>query len=678
VTSTPSTLTVLADPSAPGSGTYGATVLAAGPVAYWPLNETGSVTAGDLPAYDASGNNFDGIYGPGSVDDVPGPSATTTPFGFPGFAANNTAVTTTQGSAANAYVSFPPLNIKTNTATITAWIFPGADEVASTGLVFSRDALDAAGLCFGTTIGPSGMPPLGYTWNSNSAATYTYNSGIYPPLGQWSFVALVIDQADASLYVYYLDPTTGKADLFSAVNPVTNEVETFSEGPGATNMIGTDPCCTTARSFDGSIDQVAIFDTALSSSQILAMFSEATGLGPFPPSITVQPQSKGAYAGETVTFSTAGINGTSPLSYQWQLDGTNIIGATNLSFTVSNVSAADEGTYTFLAANSVTTTASSNATLTVITPVTGSYESAVLKLNPLAYWRLDDTNGSPGTGIAYEYVNGLNGVYQSGSEYGYNGILGPEAPQFPGFPETNYALETYQSTSDSYVSGMSAGSMVASNLTYAMWINPPGNVEEDAALLFDRGGAGEGMAFDNEESASGMAGLGYVWNQNSQDTWGWNSQIHPPISQWSFVAMVISPSNGSIYMFNTNGVQYTNNPIPHDTEEFGVAWHIGDDPGYAAGARTFPGLISGVGVYLQALTSNQLVSLYDVGMGITPPPPSVTLDIAKAAAGNVTLTWSAGNLVEATNLSGPWITNTTAVSPYTVTVTNDQTFFEVK
>jgi hypothetical protein len=54
------------------------------------------------------------------------------------------------------------------------------------------------------------------------------------------------------------------------------------------------------------------------------------------------------------------------------------------------------------------------------------------------------------------------------------------------------------------------------------------------------------------------------------------------------------------------------------------------------------------------------------------------LDIAQAAAGNVTLTWSAGNLVEATNLSGPWITNTTAVSPYTVTVTNDQTFFEVK
>jgi hypothetical protein len=310
--------------------------------------------------------------------------------------------------------------------------------------------------------------------------------------------------------------------------------------------------------------------------------------------------------------------------------------------------------------------------------VPGSYEYAVLQLNPLAYWALDDTNGSPGTGVAYEFVSGFSGIYQSGSEYGANGIQGPQPPEFPGFPATNWALETFHGGTLSYVSGMSAGQMVASNLTYAMWMNPPGNIEQDAGLLMDRGGAGEGMAFDNESSASGMAGLGYVWNQNAQNTWGWNSQIHPPTNEWSFVAMVISPTNGGVYMFNAEGIQYTNNPIAHDTERFGVAWQIGDDPGYATGTRAYPGMLSGVGVFLSALSSNQLLSLYDVGVGKASTPPTVTLYIAKAGSGGLTLTWSAGTLVEATNLTGPWTTNTSATSPYPVVPTGSQMFFEVK
>jgi len=43
---------------------------------------------------------------------------------------------------------------------------------------------------------------------------------------------------------------------------------------------------------------------------------------------------------------------------------------------------------------------------------------------------------------------------------------------------------------------------------------------------------------------------------------------------------------------------------------------------------------------------------------------------------NPVLTWTAGALLEATNLSGPWKTNP-AVSPYVVPLTNAEMFFRL-
>jgi hypothetical protein len=44
---------------------------------------------------------------------------------------------------------------------------------------------------------------------------------------------------------------------------------------------------------------------------------------------------------------------------------------------------------------------------------------------------------------------------------------------------------------------------------------------------------------------------------------------------------------------------------------------------------------------------------------------------------NPVLSWGAGALLQATNLAGPWTTNTTATSPYTVLPTNGQTFYRL-
>jgi hypothetical protein len=151
--------------------------------------------------------------------------------------------------------------------------------------------------------------------------------------------------------------------------------------------------------------------------------------------------------------------------------------------------------------------------------------------------------------------------------------------------------------------------------------------------------------------------------------------LFPPANQWSFVAMVIEPTQATLYLINDNGAQTATNVIPHDSETFGVAYHIGDDNyGNYVGERTFPGSIADVSVYLSALSSSQLTALYNAGVGIGQP---VTLYIVPSGAGSVTLTWAQGTLLQSTNVAGPWATNT-AASPYLGAATNSTMFFRVR
>jgi hypothetical protein len=689
--SSSSTLAVLTDLPAPAAGNFAALELGDGPVAYWRLNETEDPSTGDLPAYDASGHNFDGVYGAYSLDDVPGPQPSS---GFPGFEANNTALQTANDVApAATYVTVPPLNLNTNTVTVTMWIDPSAVQIVDNGLFKWQNELDtdAAGLAFGGTVNSSGMPALNYSWNSNSAATYGWNSGLFPLENQWSFVALVITPANATIYLYYIDPITALPDLYSAVNPLTNIDESFD---GGTTLIGSDPYSPYGRSFTGSIDEVAVFNQALTSDQILAMFSKAASLGAVAPQISGQPESIGTFVSKTVSFSVGGVNGTSPFGFQWQhitatatnnlTDGGNIYGATTTTLTISNATAANAGSYQLVVTNSVGTAVSSNAALVFVTPAAGSYEAAVLQYNPFAYWPLNETNPDPTNGGAFalEYINEYTGTYQIGANDGFNGVVGPESPAFPGFPAVNTALETFINTKSCYVSA-SAGSLIATNLTYTMWINPSGPAENWAGLLIDRGSptTGTGFGFGGDTNASGMSELAYTWNQNNADTYNFNTLLYPATNEWSLVAMVVEPSQGTVYLIGTNGVvQSTNNVIPHDSEEFAVAWHIGEDYSSGAndGSRVFPGRISGVAVFLSALSAYQIQTLADAGLGITPPPPPVTVDIAtNSTPGSLTISWSSGTLLEATNLGGPWTTNTSATSPYPVSATNSHMFFKI-
>jgi uncharacterized repeat protein (TIGR01451 family) len=96
-----------------------------------------------------------------------------------------------------------------------------------------------------------------------------------------------------------------------------------------------------------------------------ALDDVAAFIGPQPPVITTQPQSQTAISGSGVILNVTAA-GSSPLSYQWRLFGTNLPGATTEVLTLINVTSNKAGPYSVIVTNLFGSTVSSNALVSVV------------------------------------------------------------------------------------------------------------------------------------------------------------------------------------------------------------------------------------------------------------------------------------------------------------------------
>ena len=372
----------------------------------------------------------------------------------------------------------------------------------------------------------------------------------------------------------------------------------------------------------------------------------------------ISPSAPTVFVGRPITFS-ATFGGTLPITYQWQVDkgsgATNIDGQTNATLALPNLALSDAGFYSVIASNSVGTGNSSSATLTV-QPHSGElYESAVLAANPLAYYPLNEPNGSQ---IVYDMASGNNGTNQGAAILGVPGVPNPP---FLGFSSANTALAT-TNVANSWASAP-FGRLGINNATFTAWIYPAGSQTNWAGILMTRsGGAEGGFGYNNQQM------LDYTWNNGS--TWSFVSGLVIPSNQWSFVAVVIQPTQATLYLYNANGLLSATNAIAHTPDVFGNNWRIGNDAAATDPGRTFQGVIDEVAVYPYSLTLTQIKQLYSASSTGT-----VQLNIQQSGT-NVVLNWAAGTLLQANSITGPWTTNT-ATSPYMVAPTGQQ-FYRVK
>jgi len=139
------------------------------------------------------------------------------------------------------------------------------------------------------------------------------------------------------------------------------------------------------------------------------------------PVINTQPQSQISAIGVPATF-TVSANGTAPLNYQWRFSNTNILGATNISYTIASAQTTNNGSYVVVITNVVGSITSSVAVLTVSNtpPVittqpadqsvyageTAAFSVVAGGTAPLNYqWRFNAANISGATNSDYSFNN---------------------------------------------------------------------------------------------------------------------------------------------------------------------------------------------------------------------------------------------------------------------------------
>ena len=94
------------------------------------------------------------------------------------------------------------------------------------------------------------------------------------------------------------------------------------------------------------------------------------------PTITAPPVSQTVVEGTAATFAVTATS-TSPLSYQWQKDGTDISGATSSTYTIAATRIADSGAFTVVVFNGAGFVISSAATLAVTAPAVVATKPAI-------------------------------------------------------------------------------------------------------------------------------------------------------------------------------------------------------------------------------------------------------------------------------------------------------------
>ena len=131
--------------------------------------------------------------------------------------------------------------------------------------------------------------------------------------------------------------------------------------PGATSSSYTTPATSPA-------DSGAVFTVVVSNSAGTAISTHATltvTANAVPPTVTTQPQNLSVLPGASASFWVS-ATGTSPLTYQWKKNGSDIPGATSSSYSTPPSSNADSGAlYSVVVTNSAGSATSNPASPTV-------------------------------------------------------------------------------------------------------------------------------------------------------------------------------------------------------------------------------------------------------------------------------------------------------------------------
>ncbi|MDB6122497.1 MAG: hypothetical protein JWQ71_1490 [Pedosphaera sp.] len=251
---------------------------------------------------------------------------------------------------------------------------------------------------------------------------------------------------------------------------------------------------------------------------------------PQAPIFITQPQSQGVTLNSNVTLSVVAV-GTSILKYQWQLNGTNLSGATKTSYTITKAQPAHAGSYSVVITNQVGSITSSNAILT-------------LNFLPSFTTQPQSQTVTAGGTVSFNVVAG--GTAPLGYQWLFNDrtILGATNSAYTLTGLTNLNSGNYR-----VVVTNVAGRLASSNAVLTVLSSPAIVTHPQSQTVGESGTA----AFT--VSATGN-NLNYQWQFNGADIAGATQTnlvlTHVPASQAGNYSVIVSNSIGSLSSSNAS------------------------------------------------------------------------------------------------------------------------------
>jgi hypothetical protein len=538
----------------------------------------------------------------------------------------------------------------------------------------NQTVIAGANAAFNVTV--IGTPPLSYQWSFNgtnvAGATNALLTLTNVQFGQAGNYAVVATNAFGSV-------TSSNAVLTVGVSPgiatqpanSTNVVGTTASFTVVAN--GSDPLIyqwkknganiTGATDTNCLIINVQTNDTGVYSVVVTNLFgsitsSNATLTVLAPPVIIIQPTNQSVVVSNSALFAVV-AGGTTPLNYQWDFNGTNILGATNSSLLLTNVQFSQTGAYAVTITNNYGSAASSNAILTVNPPP--SCDSAPSGL--VAWW--------PAENNANDIVGTNNGTLQGGLSF-TNGEIGRAFL----FNTTTAAVKIAASP------GLNVGA--GAGFTIECWIDPSDVTQLHPIVEWNTGSGTYGVHFYISVSGVGNLYANIVGSSGSGHTLQTGTGVVTS-NVFQHVALTYDRASGAAKMY-CNGAVVLQQSVGSFTPQTTYDLYLGRRPGEAL---EWAGLMDEVTIYNRALTTAEIQAIYSAGSsGKCPLPPTILVQPSnETVLAGATATFSVGangtsplfyqwsfngtNMAGATNASLT-LTNVQPVQagPYAVQVAN--------
>jgi hypothetical protein len=475
-----------------------------------------------------------------------------------------------------------------------------------------------------------------------------------PTDGQWHHVAYVYNQAISAPVSFYID---GVIDTSASNTLSWAWVPDLEIDIGATANDSPPPFW---AGYTGFLDDFRIYNRMLSPSEV----ADVAGLGTTPQifiAVGGQPQDLTAAVNDTPSFTVKAtvVNGNpAQLQYQWQKNDTNIIGATNATYSFTATVADSNSTYRVqLAYPGATNVTSAEATLTVIPEVVVVYS---FDAAPVGDVILDTTTNAT-------KHNGTNvGAIWVASQGGRNGVM-----SFDGNASSQITVAPAPDLNS--VRGTIAFWMQSSNVTLTP--NP-------YATLFDRRAdtGGDVIYQAPDGHLANQAQAPGVGNVNAQET-GFNVTDN----NWHHIAYLYDQRAGGSVSFYVDGALDTtmvnSHPwawVPEEELEIGKS-HASFWSGYT-------GFLDEFRIYNRVLTPSEIAQLAGIGsqpqIVVTRQPESLTTGVNDNPSFSVTANVINGDV---TKLAYQWqrqgvnVPNATnATYSFLVTAADDGKTFQVQ